>query len=423
MSLKEIKPEAATNAVTATTSAQAANSSAPSRVLPLAASLQSSLHLLLARLGKLLKYQALLRSKICNGTATPQQLGLLPGWSDLTSAAQKWQRDVEALNRWVSEAQDALLIELSRAKKREALQAEEDAKRAEVEAAEKAKRDAEEEAQRLKKAAEDEAAAARKAAETTAEEESAKAAGAKKDATSAGGAGVIDLTDDDDVKPMSASNASTAGKHSRDEDSASAQDDSLDAKRQKTGGTSSGTDGPPATATTAGVPTPDPATLLAALTSQNSDSSTQNKNGSGDFDFSSMGNMSDLFKMDDLTNFMGQNQTQDQGQASGSGSDQVQTSGGNATGDYDGGFGAAQNGEQGDSTKLDEFSGTGGDDMDFKFDPNGFSMDGMGGSGGMDQFGSGGEGAGDMGGIDFNAALEGVDWGSLMDMIGNQGGS
>lgn len=104
MSLKEVKPEAATNESTSSAAVQASTASAASRVLPLAASLQSNLHLLLARLGKLLKFQALLRSKICNGTATPQQLGLLPGWSDLASAAQKWQRDVEALNRWVVSA-------------------------------------------------------------------------------------------------------------------------------------------------------------------------------------------------------------------------------------------------------------------------------------------------------------------------------
>lgn len=83
----------------------------PSVVLPLAASLESTLVLLLRKLGQLLSQQAQLRFQqikmadvTCTLAASSCDLRFMPGWSELLSAAHKWQRDITALSRWVVSA-------------------------------------------------------------------------------------------------------------------------------------------------------------------------------------------------------------------------------------------------------------------------------------------------------------------------------
>ncbi|CAO1631101.1 unnamed protein product [Sympodiomycopsis kandeliae] len=103
-----------------TPTSPSSNSKASLSPLPLAASLQTTLNLLLQRLGHLLHVQAKLKSH--QHQYHQHSSKQLPGYQDLVIAAQKWQNDVTALNQWIVQAQEALSIEYSRAEKREAEQ-------------------------------------------------------------------------------------------------------------------------------------------------------------------------------------------------------------------------------------------------------------------------------------------------------------
>ncbi|CAO1632657.1 unnamed protein product [Parajaminaea phylloscopi] len=159
----------------------------PPAVAPLAASLESTLALLLRKLGFLLSRQAQLRFQdtATHGDGLQSGSRAMPGWAELLAAADKWHRDVNALSRWVSRAQDALAIEHKHAQRRDALRAL------------KAEQDA----------AEAKAAAEAAASQAASSADESKSAGAAAEEPGPRLEAVIDLTADDDDSSKATGNA------------------------------------------------------------------------------------------------------------------------------------------------------------------------------------------------------------------------
>lgn len=312
--------------------------------LPLAASLQTTLHVLIRRLGHLLLAQSRLQASTSRNQAAYTKP--LPGYDQVLAAAQKWQKDVTALNAWVNQAKDALDIEYEVAKKREEV----------------------------------EAAAAADLALKQAQE-------AEKEQQSKGDAGnvtAVDLTgddDDDDDKPLG-----DGSKRPRDDQTAS-QDAS--AKRVKLDGDGSqptvGNEQPPS-------------------------------NGSGteaQFDFSSLGLPG--FDMNALINMAQQSQNQQQT----SSTDMQATPHENSTS-------APFDNANFDMSQFDMMAMGNADSLNMGMDFGSMQGDGSGNDTGLnnDNVNNNGDDptndASGMG-MDFGAALEGVDWSSLLENMGGNG--
>lgn len=377
------------------------SSSSTVKPLPLTQALHANLSLLLRNLGNLLSYQAHLRYNNTNpASASPQSIQSLPGWNDVARAALKWQADVTALHRWTKEAQEALVFEHTKAKAREA----------------------KEEEERQRKLGEEEKAAAAAAAAKEAEQAAAaketkpssttttSSSAAPSRPESKGGDSVIDLTadeDEDDAKPLSSKApkrpAEDSGGAAPDDDASIAKKPKLDAASADTSAAGTGADS-----------SADAVSALLTSVNKGADStaSTAAQQGGASapapLDMSSMG-LGDLSGVD-FSVFMNMD---------GMG-------GGNAASNNSGSAGGGGAPDLSSMSDLDFASFTGGDTNTNTNIGGGMGSFDAASGGPLTGAASGGNfnfsqdpSQGGLDGMDFTAALEGVDWSSLIGTFGD----
>ncbi|PWN28058.1 hypothetical protein BDZ90DRAFT_231818 [Jaminaea rosea] len=370
-----------------------------SKVLPLANALQANLSLLLRNLGKMLAYQAHLRYNADSASSSQRRIESLPGWSDMALAARKWQMDVSALSRWTAEAQEALAVEYTRAKMREA---EEERQRPLREAKEAEERRQKSEADAKRQEEEEKARGETTAAAEAAAQTSSSAGQSRPESKGS----VIDLTADEDEGDAKPAAASTATKRSADDGTGENEGDVSVAKKQKVDDTVGGQSSSSDTASH----------LLASATTTSTSGSIaagSQPGGAPAFDLSSMG-LQNL----DFSAFM----NMDASGGGGGGSSSSLSANAGSLGDNSGSLGQ-------DLSSMGNLDAGG---LDFgsltRSNSIGGGLTGFGGADGSGSNNGGGggfgqDGAGGLEGMDFGAALEGVDWNSLIQSFGDgQGG-